>query len=216
MSRAFFVLWTVTPSIHPRPWRSCSRCGEARPFRCSGKFRLNANGKRLDAWLVYKCMACDDTWNHAVIERRGARDIQPALLAALEANEATLVRRFAFDLPALRKSAHRVEEFADVEVCRTLLSETPDRTPSLAIKLAVPFPIALRLDRLLAAELGLSRNCIAAMAEAGRLSTSGALNKRCRDGGKVGLDLTDKVDAETIWRAAISQAAASGHKDCPG
>jgi hypothetical protein len=116
----------------------------------------------------------------------------------------------------LRKSAHRVEEFADVEVCRTLLSETPDRTPSLAIKLAVPFPVALRLDRLLAVGLGLSRNCIAAMAEAGRLSTSGALNKRCRDGGKVRLDLTDKVDAETIWRAAISQAAASGHKDCPG
>lgn len=137
------------------------------------------------------------------------------MLAALQTNDDVLVRRFAFDLAALRKSAHRVEEFADVEVCRTLLGETPDYTLSLAIMLAVPFPVALRLDRLLAAELGLSRNCIAAMAEGGRISTSGALNKRCRDGGRVGLDLTDEADAEAVWRAAISSAAASARKDCP-
>jgi hypothetical protein len=216
MSRALVVLWTVTPSIYPRPWRSCSRCGEPRPFRCSGKFRFNANGKRLDAWLVYKCMACDDTWNHTVIERRGARDIPPALLAAFETNDDALVRRFAFDLAALRKSAHRIEEFAEVVVGKTLLGERLTQAPVLEITLAVPLPISLRLDRLLAAELGLSRNRIAAMAEAGRISTSCSLNKPSRDGGKITLDLKDEVDVEAIWRAAISGASASGRKDYPG
>lgn len=215
MSRALFVLWTVTPSVYPRPWRSCSRCGEPRPFRCSGKFRLNANGKKMDAWLVYKCMACDGTWNHSVIERRGARDIPPALLAGFETNDGALVRCFAFDLAALRRSAHCIEEFADVKIGRTLLGEIPAHTPFLEITLAVPFPVSSRLDRLLAAELGLSRNRIAALAEAGRISTVRSLNKPCRDGGKVMLDLTDEVDVEAIWRAAISGAAASARKDCP-
>jgi hypothetical protein len=215
MSRALFVLWTVTPSIYPRPWLSCSRCGEPRPFRCSGKFRLNANGKRLDAWLVYKCMACDGTWNHAVIERRAARDIPPALLAGFETNDGALVRRFAFDLAALRRSAHRIEEFAEVVVGKTLLGERPAEALVLEITLAVPLPVALRLDRLLAAELGLSRNRIAAMAEAGRLATACSLNKPCRDGGRVMLDLTDEVDVEATWRAAICEAAASGRMGSP-
>lgn len=216
MSRALSVLWTVTPSIYPQPWRSCSRCGEPRPFRCSGKFRLNANGKRLDAWLVYKCMACDGTWNHAVMERRAARDFEPAILAALEANDANLVRRFAFDLAALGKSVHRIEEFAEVTVLKTLLGEAPVHVPSLEIALDVPVPISLRLDRLLAAELGLSRNRIAAMAQAGRISASGAPNKRCRNGGRIRLDFADEADAEVIWRAATCEAAASGRRDCPG
>lgn len=216
MSRAPLVLWTVTPSLYPRPWRSCSRCGEARPFRCSGKFRLNANGRRLDAWLVYKCTACDSTWNHAVIERRAARDFEPEMFAALEANDANLVRRFAFDLAALGQSAHRIEEFAEVTVLKTLLGEAPVPVRSLEIALDVPVSISLRLDRLLAAEFGLSRNRIAAMAEAGRISASGALNRRCRDGGRVRLDFTDEADAEVIRRAAICEAAAAGRRDCPG
>jgi hypothetical protein len=215
MSRALFVLWTVTPSVYPRPWRSCSRCGEPRPFRCSGKFRLNANGKRLDAWLVYKCMACDGTWNHAVIERRAARDLDPRMLSALEANDAALVRRFAFDLAALRKSVHRIEEFSEIAVGKTLLGARLVEAPILEITLTVPLPVALRLDRLLAAELGLSRNRIATLAKVRALSTSGALNKPCRDGGRVMLDLKDEVDVEAIRRAAISGAAASGRMGPP-
>lgn len=215
MSQALFVLWTVTPSLYPRPWRSCSRCGEPRPFRCSGKFRLNANGKRLDAWLVYKCTTCEETWNHAVIERRATRDIPPALRTALETNDAAAARRFAFDIAALRKSAHRVEEFADVGICRTLLRGAPAQARSIEIALAVPFPVALRLDRLLAAELGLSRNRIAALAKLRALSTSGPLNKPCRDGAWLKLDLTTEADAAAIRRAIISAAGAPGRMGCP-
>lgn len=214
MSPALLVLWTVTPSVYPQPWRSCSRCGDVRPFRCSSKFRLNANGKRLDAWLVYKCTVCDDTWNHAVVERRAARDIQPATLAALETNDGALVRRFTFDVVALRKSAHRVEEFAGAVVHKALLGEAPAEGSVLEIALAVPFPIALRLDRLLAAQLGVSRNRIVAWARARVLSTSDRLNKPCRDGEWVRLDLSTEAGAQAIWRAAITGVAVSDRTGC--
>ncbi|MGK6315295.1 DUF1062 domain-containing protein [Neorhizobium sp. DT-125] len=52
------VEWTVIPKSPPRPILSCAGCGSQRPFRSSGRIRLNASGKRLDAWLIYKCTAC--------------------------------------------------------------------------------------------------------------------------------------------------------------
>ena len=151
---------------------------------CSRKFRLNANGKRLDAWLVYRCTVCDDSWNHAVVERRAARDLDPAMLAAFEANDEALVRRCAFDVTALRRSAHRVEEFPEVEVHRQP-AEMPAGPSAMEITLAVPFAVSLRLDRLLAAELGVSRGRIAGLAEAGALTTAAALNRPVRDGTRI-------------------------------
>jgi hypothetical protein len=205
MSRALRVRWTIVPKIFPQPWRPCSRCGALRPFRCSEKFRLNANGKRLDAWLIYKCTTCDGSWNHAVFERRAAREVEPELLAALQANDPALVRRYAFDLAALRKGAHRVEEFAEVEVAKELIAETSGATPSLQITLAVPVAVSIRLDRLLASELGLSRNRVTFLADAGRLVTRATLAKPARDGTEVAVQLAREPDAESILGAALAR-----------
>ena len=198
MPNVIHVGWTITPKIAPQPWRPCSRCGTQRPFRCSGKFRFNANGKRLDAWLIYKCTGCDETWNRTVVERRAAREFNPAVLAAFEANDPALVRRFAFDAVGLRKSAHRVAEFGEVEVRKDLLDGTfgSDSPISLEIVLRVPIPIPLRLDRLLAAELGISRSRVAVLVEAGRLRTAAALSKAVRDGTRIEIDLAAGMNAD--------------------
>ena len=92
------VRWTVATVVAPQPWLACSRCGSARPFVSSGKFRVNASGRTLDAWLVYKCSACAATWNRPVIERRKVRDIDPRMLEALQANDPGWERRVAFDV----------------------------------------------------------------------------------------------------------------------
>ena len=64
------VQWTVTPKFTPQPLRACNRCGAVTPFRSSGKIRLNANRKRIDAWLIYRCTACDKTWNRPILTIR--------------------------------------------------------------------------------------------------------------------------------------------------
>lgn len=181
MSRALSVRWTIVPTILPQPWRFCSRCGRAQPFRCGEKFRLNANGKRLDAWLIYKCVACDDTWNCVVIERRVARDIDSHLLAAFQSNDIALIRRHAFDVTMLRRHAHRVDEFADVDILKRLVMDEPSAQPRLTIELDPILPVSIRLDRLLSGELALSRSRIVAMGEAGRLTPAAALRKPVRD-----------------------------------
>src|SRR5262245_33518284 len=118
MSATLRVRWTLKPLTPPEPWLACSRCGAPRPFRSSGRIRLNANGKRLDAWLVYRCRDCDGTWNRPLLERRNVGDIDRETLAALHANAADWVARMEFDVNDLKRRAGRVEEFAETEVVK--------------------------------------------------------------------------------------------------
>jgi hypothetical protein len=201
MSRAIHVLWTIMPLTPPQPWRICSRCNQSRPYRCSGKFRLNANGKRLDAWLIFNCVSCDDSWNHPIIERRATNAVEPEFLAAFQANDPSFVHRFAFDVAALRKRSHKVEEFAEMAVEKQLLDATATSNPALTISLVTPIAVSIRLDRLLAGELGLSRSRIESLASSGSLNASTALNKPVRNGSHVRIDLRGE-GAERIAKAA--------------
>lgn len=204
MVEVFSVLWTVVPQIAPQPSINCRRCGAARPFRSSGKFRVNANGKQVDAWLIYKCTACDNTWNRPVLERRSVDGIDPCLLEALHRNEPALADRLACDIGDLRGGAAGAS--AVVAVRKEVLCEAPLSARWLSIRLAVPQPVALRLDRLLAGELGLSRNHLQALQKAGRLVTAPdgprMLRRPLRDGTCVTLDLARECDGATICAAA--------------
>jgi hypothetical protein len=167
--RVLKVQWTVTPRTPPQPWIKCAGCGGLRPFRSSGKLRLNANGKRLDAWLIYKCSGCERTWNRPILERRNARDIDPALLHATQSGDPDWIRAQAFDVSSLKRHAQRIDEFADVEVLKAVLGEDRADCTVLEIALIVPLPTILRLDRLLSTELNLSRSGLQNLHDAGKL-----------------------------------------------
>lgn len=199
MCNAFEVRWTIIPRTAPRPWIACGGCGALRPFQASGKIRLNANGRRLDAWLIYKCLACDKTWNRPIFERRNIRDIDPAVLAALQSNDPDWIRAEAFNLEALRRKAQRVDEFHDVEVARDLPQDARDWT-RLTIELIVPLPVGLRLDRLLASELKISRTRLQALHDRGALRTNSGrpdiLRRRIRTGTRIVIDLAGEAGGE--------------------
>lgn len=180
----------------------CSRCGEARPFRSSGKFRVNANGKRVDAWLVYKCTACGKTWNRPILERRDVDSVAPSLLAALHRNDSELAQRWALDVGGLQ----RHEASADVAVHKEILRAAPLSVRWLWVRLAVPQPVTLRLDRLLGREFGLSRKHLHTLQQADRLVIAPygprMLRRPLRDGTGVTLELAREVDAARICMAA--------------
>lgn len=205
------VRWTVVPALAPQPWIVCSTCGGPKPFRSSDRLRLNANGRKLDAWLIYKCTACDKTWNRTLFERKNVREIDPATLEALHANDGQWIRRHAFDIEAIRRKAQRVDTFADCSVHKTVLAESP-AWQLLEIVLSVPLPCPLRLDRLLAAELGVSRSRLQALHEAGRLclrpERKDALRRPAADGGYVILDVEGSAERDALgWAARGRQSA---------
>ncbi|WP_282611211.1 DUF1062 domain-containing protein [Pelagibius sp. Alg239-R121] len=224
MSSLLSVRWTVKPITAPRPWLPCSGCGKPEAFQSSGKFRINASGKRLDAWLLYRCIACETSWKRPLIERRHIQTLDPSFLSALQSNDSALAETLAFDLADLLRFAARVEVDSDVLVDKKILSaghtsadlEThlglPEfRTPTspwagLEIALSVPVPITLRTDRLLARELRLPRARVRKLEQTGRLAATLDGRHRVRrpaaDQVMIRMDLSREADAFRIARAA--------------
>ncbi len=121
MSDILRVRWTITPKTAPQPWIACSGCGKLNAFRSSGKVRLNANGRKLDAWLIYKCLTCDKTWNRSIFERQNVREIDPRILEALHSNDPQWIWAEAFNMQALRRKSQRVDEFPEYDVAKAVV-----------------------------------------------------------------------------------------------
>ena len=203
MCKTLRVRWTIIPQTAPLPWIVCSGCGGPRAFQSSGKVRLNANGRKLDAWLIYKCLTCEKTWNRPIFERQTIGDISPVMLEALQSNDPEWIRTESFNLDALRRKSQRVDECSAFDIEKESLHEPRDWT-ALEIALAVPFPAGLRLDRLLASELSVSRSRLQALHKAGMLRADpdrgGILRRRVTTGTKITFDLSAEADRERMWR----------------
>ena len=118
MAGTLSVRWTLVPAHAPMPWRHCPTCATARPFQSSGKIRLNANGRRLDAWLIYRCTSCDQTWNRTLFERRSVQQLAPSELDALQQSTPACVAPFEHDAVALRRQADRLDVCEEVRVIK--------------------------------------------------------------------------------------------------
>lgn len=203
MCKKLRVRWTITPKTAPQPWIACGGCGGLRAFRSSGKIRLNANGRKLDAWLIYKCLTCERTWNRPIFERRTIRDIDRLTLDALQSNDPDWVRAETFNLDGLRRKAQRVDEFAEFDIAKEIRHESAGWT-SLEIELTAQFATNLRLDRLLAGELKMSRSRLQALHDQGlcRTDPGGAdiMRRRIRSGTLVTIDLAMQAERERRWK----------------
>jgi len=209
MSDILRVLWTIVPRIvAPEPWLNCKRCRDSRPFRSSGKIRVNANGKRLDAWLIYKCTSCDSTWKRPILERRHVRTIDPHVLMSLHANDPEVAHRLALDAESLRRKAGSAEASDDVMVRKEVLSESLTPAWRLEILCAVSEATELRVDRLLSVGLHLSRRRIRDLQGTGNLVVSPEGSRKrhsvVRDGMRVTIELSDLHDRDGIAMAATS------------
>lgn len=205
MSEHLCVKWTITANEYPQPLLHCRRCCSVKPYRTGGRIRANANGKRIDAWLIYRCTACDSTWNRPILERRSVHSLDPGFLSSLCANDPVLVDRIASDVDDLKRWAPRPQEAGEVVVSRQVLSETAGEPSRVRIVCAVPRPVRVRLDRLLADELKLSRSRVQALADSGILVVEGgkrALRKPMCDGTEVQISLPVPDDDQIAWLAA--------------
>jgi hypothetical protein len=209
MCNTLRVQWTIIPRNPPQPLIACSGCASYTLFRSSGKLRLNANGKKLDAWLIYKCVNCDKTWNRALFERRSVKDIDPVTLEALQSNNPDWIRRHAFDTDALKRKCQRIEEFAEIDIHKKIISPA-EHGERMEISLSISAPTCLRLDRLLATELNISRSRLQMLYETGTLKIDpqqkGVLRRRLKDGLRAVLDLSAEPDREALMRSACGVA----------
>jgi hypothetical protein len=171
--------WSLRPLELPRPWRYCASCSTARAFVCSERFRVNAQKKALDVWLNYRCECCEDVWKFPLLERRPVSALGPAL-DDFARHDPALVWKYAFDIPRLRPHVIRVDSDVRVQIERTPLAAVAAPPGYICIDFDVPFSFDIRLDRLLAGELQVSRSSLQVAP-----GQQDALRKRVRDGQRI-------------------------------
>jgi hypothetical protein len=181
-------VWLIKPLACPRLVRYCSACTTAQEFVCSERFRINAQKKLMDVWLHYRCNTCGDAWKYPVLERQSIASLDAATYEAYVRHDATTVWKYAFDLARIRTYVTQVIPNVEVVVERRVVEGVAD-AEELSVHLELPFVCDLRLDRLLAMELQMSRTTIQRWYEQNRLRVwpeqSGALSKRIRTGQRL-------------------------------
>ncbi|MET8452624.1 DUF1062 domain-containing protein [Streptomyces sp. NPDC005209] len=173
--------WVVAPTCLPFVLRRCHACTSER-FRASGKFRVNAHHKLIDAWLLVLCTACGETAKLTVLERVNVRSVRPELLDRLHDNDPGLTAELLQD-PVVR---HRNRIALDWDNAWRLDTGGSDHLDREVIDVSVSFAarIPVRPVRLIAEGCGLSR------AEVERLITEGKLVSAVRLSGKLSSDFT--------------------------
>lgn len=103
-------VWSVSPlpSEALSVFKFCPRCGGRRCFRCAYRFRVNANRKLVDVWLLFNCVRCDQTARVPIVERAPASRIGRSNLRAFEANDPQHAIAAARDLTLLRRAGFSV------------------------------------------------------------------------------------------------------------
>lgn len=174
------------PTCLPLVRRRCHACASD-TFRTSGKFRVNANHKLLDVWLLALCTTCGETTKLTVLERLNVRSIHPELLDRLHDNDPGLAAELLQD-PVVRR---RNRIALDWDNAWRLDTGGPDhhhldREMTDAIDVSVRFAarIPVRPVRLIAEGCGLSR------AEVERLIKEGNIVSAVRLSGKLSGDFT--------------------------
>lgn len=172
------------PTCLPTVLRRCHACASER-FRANGKFRVNANHKLLDAWLLVLCTVCGDTAKLTVVERMNVRSVRPELLDRMHDNDPGLAAELLQD-PVVRRRNRIALDWDNAWRLDTGGSDHLDREVGDAIDVSVRFAarIPVRPVRLIAEGCGLSR------AEVERLITEGKLVSAVRLSGKLSGDFT--------------------------
>ncbi|MFD9076442.1 DUF1062 domain-containing protein [Streptomyces lasiicapitis] len=173
--------WVVMPTCLPVVLRRCHACASQR-FRANGKFRVNANHKLIDAWLLVLCTACGDTAKLTVLERTNVRSVRPDLLDRMHDNDPGLAAELLQD-PVLRRRNRIALDWDNAWRLDTGGSDHLDREViDISVRFAARIPV--RPVRLIAEGCGLSR------AEVERLIVEGKLVSAVRLSGKLSGDFT--------------------------
>ncbi len=142
------------PICLPIVLRRCHACPSGR-FQASGKFRVNANHKLLDAWLLALCTTCGETTKLTVVERMNVRSLRPELLDRLHRNDPGLVAKLLQDPAVLRRNRIALDWDSAWHLDTGRSAALGDEAIDISVRFAARIPV--RPVRLIAEGFGLSR-----------------------------------------------------------
>jgi hypothetical protein len=148
--------WIVHRTRLPLLSLRCVDCRSESATTGEGRFRVNANGKLLDVWLLVRCVSCDRTSKLTVRERAQVRSIDPAELDGYRASEPELVASTLLD-PLFARRNHFTLDWSGAWELDIPTAWVDEKCP-VEVEVLFEDPIPVRPERLIAQGLGLSRN----------------------------------------------------------
>jgi hypothetical protein len=190
------AVWAVRESGLPAVMRPCTDCSGTR-HHPSGKFRVNANGKLLDVWLLLCCATCGRTSKVPVCARVRVRSLEHARRLAYETNDPAMVRELALSESLAAKNGYRLDWTGTWELDTGTPGCSPDDRAPLTVLISFELPVPVRVERLLMLGLGRSRAEVRRMAAEGRIRLPLALDAKAYQ------DFELTVDADAFPRKRL-------------
>lgn len=140
---------------------ACSGCGCKTSFQNTNRFRVNANGNKLDIWLIYQCRRCKHTKNLAIYERQNPAKIPKEKYQLFLANDENLALEYGTNYAFFRKNQVEAD---DESICYHYEEESEEQALGLQydekIQINNPYGLKLRPEKVAAEMLQMSRSQI--------------------------------------------------------
>lgn len=176
------AIWAVRELGLPALVKACVACRSTR-HRPTGKFRLNANGKLLDVWMLICCELCGRTSKIPVHERVHVRALDPERQLMFENNDPLMVRQVTMSGPPSGAAAYRLDWTGTwaLETDMPFYRFDPADPVPLEVVVRFELPAPVRVENLLTAGFGVSRAVVRDMVEAGRIRLPLPVDARARE-----------------------------------
>ena len=109
MSYSKQIEFQITPDESFKVIRNCSGCGTKAVFQNTNCFRVNANGRKIDVWLIYQCVKCKHTSNLSIYERKNPETIRKEEYDKFMRNSSELALRYGTDSQLFSKNRAEID-----------------------------------------------------------------------------------------------------------
>lgn len=152
--------------------RNCSGCGKKSSYRNTKRFRVNANGNRLDVWLIYQCKKCKHTYNLAIYEREKVSSLPEKEYLRLLDNDEQLAEMYGRNYQLFKRNRAEIDlESISYQYARLKgISDGTNREHPVEIMIHNPCGIKIRPEKQIAEVLSLSRSQVKKMTELGDIT----------------------------------------------
>lgn len=147
------LFWEVQYLSPPKTIRYCKKCSMKTEHISAGLFRVNAQQKSLDIWLIYRCACCKSTWNSAVYSRVNPKSLDHKLLNRFMNNDSELAQKYAMDTVLLKKNGAETES----PIYRVIGDDMIDFTKNIELTIVSKYPSRIKVSKILREKLSLSQ-----------------------------------------------------------
>lgn len=183
------VVWNIQYCTPPAVLRYCKKCKERAEYISSGEFRVNAQQKTLDIWLIYKCIHCNTTWNSTIYSRIPPQKLGSELLERFHGNDEILAEQYAMDISLLQRNGVEIKMPA-----YQIMGEEISLEKDVSIKIQSQYYLPLKISSILRTKLGISQREFEELIKNGRIkSETGQDLKKCKLSSEMVITISTKI-----------------------